>query len=59
MATRYKHKDDDDDDDDEDGAAAAAAAQALLAPPSLCIAFKLPDEDECIDEEYMEKYGDH
>ena len=54
MATRYKHKDDDDDDDDEDGAAAAAAAQALLAPPSLCIAFKLPDEDECIDEEYME-----
>jgi len=53
MVPRYKSKDDEGGDDDEDGAAAAAVAAAELAPPSLCMVFKLPDEDECIDEEYM------
>ena len=53
MVPRYKSKDDDDDGDDDDGAAAAAVAAAELAPPSICMVFKLPDEDECIDEEYM------
>ena len=54
MATRYRSKDDDAGGDDDDGAAAAAAAAAAMGPPSICIAFKLPDEDECIDEEYMD-----
>jgi hypothetical protein len=55
MATRYRPKDDEGGDDDDDGAAAAAAAAAAMGPPSLCMAFKLPDEDECIDEGYMQK----
>ena len=54
MVPRYKSKDDEGGDDDDGGAAAAAVAAAELAPPSLCMVFKLPDEDECIDEEYME-----
>jgi hypothetical protein len=53
MVPRYKSKDDEGGDDDDGGAAAAAVAAAELAPPSLCMVFKLPDEDECIDEEYM------
>ena len=55
MAPRYKMKDDDENEDDEEGAAAAAAAAAELAPPSLCMVFKLPDEDECIDEDNIQK----
>jgi hypothetical protein len=52
MAARYKSKDDEDDGGEDDGA--AAAMQAAMGPPSLCMVFKLPDEDECIDEEYMQ-----
>ena len=50
MVPRYKSKDDEGGDDDGGGTAAAAVAAAELAPPPLCMVFKLPDEDECIDE---------
>jgi hypothetical protein len=50
MVPRYKSKDDEGGDDDEDSAAVVAAE---LVSPSLWMVFKLPDKDECIDEEYM------
>ena len=54
MVPRYKSKDDEGGDNGDGGASAAAVAATELAPPSLFMVFKLPDEDECIDEEYME-----
>eukprot|EP00960_Hanusia_phi_P006635 189855-Hanusia_phi.AAC.1 len=53
MSNRYKRLDDEDDEKDEDGEAELAAA--LLAPPSICIAFSLPDEDSVLDESELEK----
>ena len=53
MSNRYKRLDDEEDDKDEDGEAELAAA--LLAPPSICIAFSLPDEDSVLDESELER----
>jgi len=53
IAARYKPKDEEKDVEDDDGE--AAAMMCMAGPPSLCMAFKLPDEDECIDEGYITK----